>query len=297
VALDCLVLLATLLLSLANGLVAYALGKLPAPARPLLGTRGRQRSSALALHASFRAVEPALRWLAGLASRLPLMRTRVWLAQRLTEAGDPLGLDADECLALSCLGAGIEALIAGSCTQVIDARAVWVLPAIACGAALPVQRVHSLSSVRKRRIARELPAAIDLLALCMSAGLDFTGALRSLVQQSGAARSPLAFEFARVREELSLGRTRSEALSALATRVPIAPLRDFTSAVIQAELKGNPLQDAIAIQARMMRLQRSVLAEEAAARASVLLAFPLILLLGAILLLILGPFLIHGVEF
>jgi tight adherence protein C len=161
---------------------------------------------------------------------------------------------------------------------------------------LPLERVRGVAATRKRRIARDLPAAIDLLALCMGAGLDFAGALSLLVARPASGDSPLTAELARVLSEAALGRTRAEALSALASRVPIDAVRDFTAAVIQAELQGNPLRDAIAIQARMSRMRRSARAEQAAARASVLLAFPLLLLLGALLLLMLGPFLVNGVE-
>jgi tight adherence protein C len=142
-----------------------------------------------------------------------------------------------------------------------------------------------------------LPAAIDLIALCMGAGLDFVGALARVANDAGDARSPLVHELRGVLRELALGETRARALAALAERLPVQAVHDFTAAVIQAERMGNPLRDAIEIQARTLRARRSVLAEEAAARAAVLLVFPLLLLLAAIVLLMLGPFVVNGVPF
>ena len=285
------------LLGTACARLSYALARIAPTPRPALGPRGLQRGIALQTYPGFALLEPTMRWLAALVAHVPLGAARAHLDQRLVEAGDALGLDADECLALSCLGgvAGAIAAQVGVHALAVDGR--WTPVLAASFAALPLERVRSTAALRKRRIARELPAAIDLVALCMGAGLDFAGAIAMLVARPSDARSPLAAEFRRLLSELSLGRTRSDALGALAARAPTDALRDFTSAVIQAEQKGNPLQDAIAIQARTLRMRRSALAEEAAARAAVLLAFPLLLLLASLLLLMLGPFIVNGVDF
>jgi tight adherence protein C len=283
-------------LSIASACVAYTLARIAPRPRPVLGTRGVQRSAALRAHASFALFEPCLRWLAAAIGRLPLVRVRRRLDAHLIEAGEIFGLDADECLALSCASGALAFGVGAWWARALDASAAWAACAAAVGAVLPLERVRGVAATRKRRIARDLPAAIDLLALCMGAGLDFAGALSLLVARPASGNSPLTAELARVLSEAALGRTRAEALSALASRVPIDAVRDFTAAVIQAELQGNPLRDAIAIQARMSRMRRSARAEQAAARASVLLAFPLLLLLGALLLLMLGPFLVNGVE-
>ena len=71
-------------------------------------------------------------------------------------------------------------------------------------------------------------------------------------------------------------------------------MRDFVSAVCQSEIKGTPLVGALDAQARTLRQRRSVLAEEAAAKAGVKLMFPLMLLMLCILLIVIGPFLVRG---
>jgi tight adherence protein C len=101
-------------------------------------------------------------------------------------------------------------------------------------------------------------------------------------------------ELSYILEQLELGHTRREALLAFAERVPAPAVRDFVSAVVQAEEKGNPLVRVIQIQGRVLNQRRSVAAEEAAARAGVMMMAPLVLLLGAILLLLLGPVIVRA---
>ena len=72
---------------------------------------------------------------------------------------------------------------------------------------------------------------------------------------------------------------------------------ELSYAVVQAEQKGNPLAKVIQIQGRMLNQRRSVAAEEAAARAGVLLIAPMVLLVACIMLLLMGPFLTKGIGF
>ena len=146
----------------------------------------------------------------------------------------------------------------------------WHLFATLLGAALPWSYVQAQIKTRKVGISRGLPPAIDLLSLCVGAGLDLVGALELLVRELKDAKNPVAPELERVLSELALGRTRREALTDLGARVPVEAMSDFANALIQAELKGTPLAEAVEIKARVMRMHRSVFAEEAASRASVL---------------------------
>jgi len=143
---------------------------------------------------------------------------------------------------------------------------------------------------------RALPEAIDLTSLCMNAGLDFQAALGLLVRVT-PGRGHLIGELERVLEALQLGHTRRAALAALAERVPVPAVQDLVTAVILAEQKGTPLASVLEIQASMLRLRRSVLSEERAARAATLLAFPLLLMLSCVMLLLFGPFIVGGLGF
>jgi tight adherence protein C len=285
----------TVLCSVALALLGYALGLVAPLPRPVLGHRGLARTRALTDAPVFAAIEPLVRFCGALCARLPLSTARVQLELRLVHAGDFLGLCADELIALVLLSSA-ACLLATSCLRAwTEISPLWQGLAVVLGAMLPFFSMRGETKRRQRRVARLLPPSIDLLALCMNAGLDFTGAIELTVRELQAGRDPLLVEYKRLLEELSLGRTRAQALASFAERVPVPAVRDFTAAVIQAEQKGSPLSEVLSIQAKMMRMRRSVLAEEAAAHASVLLVLPMMLLLAAVVLVMLGPFIVNGI--
>lgn len=267
-------LLAAILVSLL-ALGTFALAAAVLSVRPAsgatLGYRGLQRKRILAESALFRLVEPPMRYLASVVSELPLGRLRLFQAASLKRADDFLGLSPDEWSALSllsgacffALGLWVRSAVSGS------ALLPWV--GLALGAALPSLRLFEVVRKREKVIGRNLPQSIEIAAMCMDAGLDFPGTLRLLAQDP--LRDPLCREFRVILEELDLGHTRREALLQFARRVRSEPVRDFVNAVVQAEEKGNPLAKALQVQGRMLSMRRSVLAEEAAARAGVLMIF------------------------
>jgi tight adherence protein C len=276
--------------SAALALLGYTLAQVTPEPRPCTGERGDQRRRLLAAPACGW-FEPVMRYTAALIAELPLPRARASLQGAIDRAGGFLGLSPDECIALSVLGAGFGLVLA----QLGSAGTVGIVLATAFGAASPVLRLHEQARSRQRSIGRGLPAATDLVALCMGAGLDFTGALRLVATEIGEADDPFRRELERVLQQLAIGHTRRQALLGLAVRVPSAAVRDFVAAIVQAEEQGNPLAKVLQIQAQVLRGRRSVAAEEAAARASVLLILPLMLLLLALLLMLFGPFLVNGV--
>jgi tight adherence protein C len=175
--------------------------------------------------------------------------------------------------------------------------ATLFIPGAIFGFMLPRLQVQEVIRERVKSISRGLPHSIEIAALCMGAGLDFPGSLRMLVKADKEHKDPLTQEFASILEELDLGHTRRQALLNFAERVRTPAVRDFVNAVVQAEKKGNPLAKVIQVQGRMLNMRRSVAAEEAAARAGVLMIGPMVLLLGCILLLLMGPFLVKGIGF
>jgi tight adherence protein C len=101
-------------------------------------------------------------------------------------------------------------------------------------------------------------------------------------------------ELVQVLDELGLGRTRVEALAALATRSSSVAVREFVAAISQSEQKGTPLIDVLTIQSTTLRQRRSVRAEELAAQAGVKMMAPLMLLVASLLLIIFGPIITTG---
>jgi tight adherence protein C len=262
---------------------------------PKYGYRGAERKRALDKEGLFAWFEPLIRYCGGIVASFPLNRLRAAQERELRRADDVLGLCADELIAL----AFISATILGGSVYVIATSAhssPWLgLVALVFGLMLPTLQVREVIRKRKKAVTRALPPAIEIAAMCMGAGLDFPGSLRMLSEPGAEQPSALGREFAVILEHLSLAHTRKEALENFAERVPAPAVTDFVRAVIQAEQKGNPLAKVLQIQGRMLNLQRSVAAEEAAARAGVLMILPMVLLLSAILLLLMGPFMVKGI--
>ena len=126
----------------------------------------------------------------------------------------------------------------------------------------------------------------------MSAGQDFPGAIRQVVEKSSDPDDALVEEFGRMLQELGLGKTRKAVLLAFAERAPLESVNEFVNAVVQAEERGNPVSEVLQIQAGVSRMRRSARAEDAAAKAGVAMVAPLFLLFLCIMLLIMGPMLL-----
>jgi tight adherence protein C len=280
------------LLATAVFLVVALATSVSVPPAPRLGRRGAVRHRTLKHNVIFATVDPALRFLAGLLSLLPFGALRTRQESELQRAGYYLGLTPDEYLALALCSAAMLGTIAA-----LFLGFNLCVPGATLGFFLPRLQVQESIRVRIKSISRGLPHSIEIAALCMGAGLDFPGSLRMLVRAKGSEQDPLTEEFASILEELELGHTRQQALLNFAERVRTAAVRDFVNAVVQAEQKGNPLAKVIQVQGRMLNMRRSVAAEEAAARASVLMMGPMVLQLGCILLLLMGPFIAQGIGF
>ncbi len=283
------------LFALALFFFVVAAAQSPTAAARSLGHRGLQRQQARARSLGFRLFDAPVRWLAQHMARLPIAQTRARLTLHLQRSGDYMGLDADELLALIALGAVLGAVMGFEVGGVLGWGAFGVLPGVVLGGWSPYLRVTDNARRRDRALDHALPPAIDLLSLCMSAGLDFNGGLQLLARETQLRDSTLQAELQRILQGLQTGQTRRQALLELAARSSATSVHELVRAVVQADEKGTPLATVLEIQAQMLRMRRSVLAEEAAARAAVLLVLPLLLLMGCILIVMLGPFIVKGI--
>jgi len=272
----------------------FVLARNPPAVPPRLGARGLRRAQALAEGGLFPLVEPPMRVTAGWLSHLPLAERRSSIDEQLVHAGDWLGLTADEYLALTLLSGVSVAVFGISIITLLEVPAIFAFFFAGLGLVLPYMRLTGEIARRFKEVNRSLPAAIDLAALCMNAGLDFPGSLRQFVDKSPSKEDTLVVEFGRILQELELGRTRRQALENFADRCPTEAVRDFVGAVVQAEEKGNPLAQVLRIQAGMLRMRRSIMAEENAARAAVMMMGPLMLIFCAIIIILLGPFIVNS---
>jgi tight adherence protein C len=270
-------------------LLSYAVASVPSVSPSYLGVRGLKRLRAQQKSALFRQLEPMLRWLGGRVRPLLSESFQARVDRQITLSGDFWGLLPEECVALTLLSL-LGGLGAGAVYGALLSRGpLYVILGGMIGLMLPYLQLTGIEQERRKRVQNGLPYVIDLLSLGLSAGLDFPGALRQVVDKSSSSGDALIDELNLILQELQVGKTRKQALEQLAARVPCEAVREFVGAVTQAEERGNPLGQVLEIQAEASRQRRSTRAEEAAARASVKMLGPMVLVFAAILLLIVAP--------
>lgn len=277
---------------LAVFVAVYAVAATPSRAASRLGRRGLRRQRALR-EGGWAQLEPLVRWLGVRVSPLLSDEAYAALDRRIGFAGDFLGLLPEELLALSLLSMVAGALVGLLLGPVTGLGAMLALLCGPLGAALPWIALSDAASTRVRQINRGLPYAVDLMALAMSAGQDFPGAVRQVVSKSSDPEDALVEELGTVLQELSLGTTRKRALQGLQERAPTDAVAEFVGAVVQAEDRGNPVAAVLQVQATVSRVRRTVRAEESAAKAGVAMVGPLLLVFLCIMLLVMAPMLMR----
>jgi tight adherence protein C len=277
--------------ALAAATLVFLALDVPLAQAPTRGARGFARDRARD-SGFFGPFEPVLRLLATHVARLPITTKRAEIDRALVGAGELRGLTPDEFIVVSALSS-LLGIAAAAFFYFSLGGTIIPLACLLLGPLLPTMQLRSRTKERFKAIDRGLPAAIDLASLCMGAGLDFPGAIAHVVANMPDKSSPVRQELERVLQEISLGRTRKQALQGLADRVQTDSVKEFVAAVVQAEEKGTPISVVLSIQATALRGRRSVLAEEAAARAGVMLMLPMLMIMIAIVLLLMGPLFIE----
>jgi len=143
---------------------------------------------------------------------------------------------------------------------------------------------------RQTSIVQTLPDVLDLLMVCVEAGLGFDAAVSRISDQPGRTRTPLHDELLRMQLEIRAGRPREEALRDLGERTGVEQMRRIVSAFIQADRLGTPLGKTLRIHAESARVERRHRAEEKAYLAPLKMIFPTALfLMPAFILVAMGP--------
>jgi tight adherence protein C len=143
---------------------------------------------------------------------------------------------------------------------------------------------------RREAIRRAVPNMLDLMVVCVEAGLSFTAAINKLAEEIRASCPPLAQEMQIVTHEILIGKPKADAFKNLANRTEVEELRSLAVTLIQADRLGTSIATSLRALADTMRFKRRQRAEESANKVSVKLVFPLVLLIFPELLIILvGP--------
>jgi tight adherence protein C len=227
-------------------------------------------------------------WLKGLATGLSPAGTPSSLQRRLDAAGNPAGWTTDRMLTVKGLCLVAFAMLGALFgLHSLPLLVVGAGVGAAAGFFLPDLLLYNAGLKRQQRIPISLPDALDLLTICVEAGLGFDAALAQVARHT---KGPLSAEFARVLQEMQFGKSRTDAMRGMADRCPVPELRSFTTALIQSSELGIPVADILREQAQEMRVRRRQRAEAAAQKVPVKITFPLILcLFPALLVAVLGP--------
>jgi tight adherence protein C len=227
-------------------------------------------------------------WVRGLAVRLSPAGITSTLQRRLDLAGNPARWTPDRILAVK--GLGLLALGGlGGLYGLPSLGLLFLCAGLGGGAGffLPDVLLYNAGLKRQARIQALLPDALDMLTVCVEAGLGFDAALSQVARNTDG---PLAAEFARALQEMQIGTSRSQALRAMVARTTVSELRAFVSALVQAGDLGISVAAVLREQAREMRLRRRQRAEEKAQKVPVKILFPLIFcLFPALFVFIIGP--------
>jgi tight adherence protein C len=249
------------------------------------------RNRELARPARERLIKPFSTAALALARRFTPTGAREAIRRKLVMAGSPFGWDADRVLVakVACL---IGGMVLGLLLLVITGfplllRVVGFLAVSLLGYWLPNIVLTNAVQRRQNDIRNALPDSIDLLTICVEAGLGFDAALAHV---SRSTTGPLADEFYRTLQEVQLGRSRNEAMRNLADRSNVSELRAFMLAMVQADIFGVSVANVLRVQANEMRLKRRQLAEERAMKVPIKVLFPVLFcIFPALFVVILGP--------
>ncbi len=150
---------------------------------------------------------------------------------------------------------------------------------------------------RQTRIFRALPDVLDLLVVCVEAGLGLDAAMRRVVEEMQETAPELCSELALCNMQLQMGRPRKEVLHDLGVRTGVDDMRALVAILIQAERFGASIAKALRVQSDTMRAKRRQMAEEQAQQTAVKLIFPLVLFIfPGIFVVLVGPAAISLME-
>lgn len=227
------------------------------------------------------------------ANRTSLTPGQRRVAATLTHAGFH-GLDKLILFRLLQLAAMAAAGGAGAYCGAAAAKGHLALPLALLGAALgyvlPIRILGRIARQRQVRIIRELPAALDLLVVCLEAGLGLDEAFRQTTRRAHRRGEALGRELAVMTGEVNAGVALIDALRNMAERSGTEELKSVAALLIQSHQMGTRLAPALRASAEQFAIRRRMRAEERAQKAAVKMLVPLvILILPAMLIVVLGP--------
>ena len=248
---------------------------------------------------SERVIVPLINRIGEFSARFTPQRAIQSTSRQMELAGDPWPINAATFLAIRFIlgvllgGLALTAFI-GSATWTANDKAMIIGGAAIGGFYLPHIILTTRVTRRQKEIRKAMPDALDLLTICVEAGLGFDAAMSKVAEKW---ETELSLAFARVIREVQLGKVRREALKDMADRLGIPEMTSFVAAIIQSEQLGVSMAKVLRIQSDQMRVKRRQRAEEEAHKAPIKMIIPMALLIfPTIMIIILTPAAIQIME-
>jgi len=246
-----------------------------------------------------RVIIPVIRRIGEFSARFTPQKAIQDTARRLELAGNPWPIDASTFLAIRfilavVLGGFLTAVILISPPSNPNDNFMYIGGATFAGFFLPHLMLSSRITRRQTEIRKAMPDALDLLTICVEAGLGFDAAMAKVSEKW---ENELSLAFARAIREVQLGKVRREALKDMADRLGLPEMTSFVAAIIQSEQLGVSMAKVLRIQSDQMRMRRRQYAEEQAHKAPIKMIIPMALLIfPSIMIIILTPAAIQIME-
>jgi tight adherence protein C len=242
-----------------------------------------------------RVLVPVLENLSRVAQRFTPANTIEATRHKLELAGISHKIKPAQFLGIRLMGSlvlGIlSLLIAFAGTIPFLQRLLMIVIAFGLGYLVPGIWLGSKITRRQDEVIKALPDALDLLTICVEAGLDFTSSMHKVAEKWD---NELSAAFMRTVQEMQLGKLRREALRNMANSMDVADVTSFVAAIVQADALGVSMAKVMRIQSDTMRMKRRQRAEEKGRQAPVKMMLPLVFFIfPTILIVLLGPAIIQ----
>ena len=236
------------------------------------------------------------------------------LIQYVTRTGTKLNLTANEALKERLTVAGYRT--PNNVDNYFATKLLLPLAGIALGALIPTSRIFFMLLIgaiaylatdfylkkrtkkRREKLRRSLPDALDLLVICVDAGLGLDQAILRVADELHLSHPEIHEEFMQINREQRAGKLRMEAWQAMSARCQVAEVEAFVNMLLQTDRFGTPIARALREFADTLRQKRRLRAEELAAKTTVKIIFPLVLFIfPSMFIVLLGPAalnIIHG---
>ena len=218
-----------------------------------------------------------IKFFGNLCSSLPLSKQRDQVRKKINAAGRLDGMTPDDFFGLHIIGVLLGYSTGSFVDGELDMPGVFSVCMTLFGLFYPSMWLKSKIAKRRRRMFRDLPDVLDTLRLAVEAGLDLSSAMKTVVEQGG--KGPLIEELEEVEREMSLGRTRKDALKNFADRTGIMELNALVLSLIQADQLGASIGPVLKIQAEMSRTKRWQIAEALVNKMPLKMMAPLVILI------------------